>query len=288
MPTRQHHKLQFGYTITSWYVLCNVAISPTRRLKMRRSTPNIHAIRLYSVLVSIYVLKVSGWIQRSACGSSRAKTPVSSTPFEMDYYDADGNDGISQVPLARPQETKLILGINKYSHDTSLCAADLETGEVLFALSKERLSRKKHDAGNILSLVESCLDALDLDLDSVERVVLNNHHHRILPLEENHSHLVWETGLKINGGVEEGYEEDENLLPEAEKIEISHHLAHCYSVASQAPFESGVSPHVPWQSLLRLLCLTNSCFTDCVCDGWYGRVVQDHAGRCTHQRFLLR
>ena len=205
----------------------------------------------------------------------------------MDYYDADGSDDISQVPLARPQGTKLVLGINKYSHDTSLCAADLETGEVLFALSKERLSRKKHDAGNTLSLVESCLDTLDLDIDSIEKVVLNNHHHRILPLEENHSHLVWESGLKVNGGVEEGYEEDENLLPDAEKFEISHHLAHCYSVASQAPFESGVSPHFLRQARFRLPCLIHSCFADCLCDGRYGRVVQNHARRCTHQRPLL-
>ena len=146
-----------------------------------------------------------------------------STPFELDYYDdassnpySDGGDQPSS--LACPADTKLVLGLNKYSHDASLCAANAETGEVLFAIAKERLSRKKNDSGNVLTMVESCLESLDLDYDAIQKVVMNNHHHRILPLEENRAHMEWESALGINGGVEAGYEEEENLLPDAERV----------------------------------------------------------------------
>ena len=146
----------------------------------------------------------------------------------------------NKPPLAVPEDTKLVFGINKYSHDTSLCAADATTGKVLFYLAKERLTRKKHDSGNVASLVEKCLDALDLSLDAVETVVMNNHHHRVLPLEASKEHLEWECGLGINQGAEEGYDDEENILTHATRLELSHHLAHAYSAATQAPFEKGM------------------------------------------------
>jgi phosphoribosyl-AMP cyclohydrolase len=145
-----------------------------------------------------------------------------STPFELDYYDDSSNpygDNDEQPSsLACPADTKLVLGLNKYSHDTSLCAANAETGEVLFAIAKERLSRKKNDSGNVLTMVETCLESLDLDYDAITKVVMNNHHHRILPLEENRAHMEWESALGINGGAEAGYEEEENVLPDAERV----------------------------------------------------------------------
>lgn len=137
-------------------------------------------------------------------------------------------------------DTKLVFGINKYSHDTSLCAADAASGQVLFYMSKERLTRKKHDSGNVASLVEKCLDVLQLDLDAVETVIVNNHHHRLLPLEASKEHMEWECGLVINNGSEEGYDDEENILTNAKKSELSHHLAHAYSAATQAPFDRGM------------------------------------------------
>lgn len=172
----------------------------------------------------------------------------------MDYYeDAEnpfGSESSSSAnseyssKLACPPDTKLVIGLNKYTHDTSLCAADAKTGKVLFAITKERLSRKKHDAGNVASMVELCLDVLDLDYDdAIEKVVMNNHHHRILPLEKDHRHLEWEVGLGINGGTEgDEYNDEYNLLTVAgdKRIELSHHLAHAYSTATQSPFETGM------------------------------------------------
>ena len=178
-------------------------------------------------------------------------TELLSTPFELDYYEDSENpfdsdaSGKYSSSLACPPDTKLIIGLNKYTHDTSLCAADAKTGEVLFAISKERLSRKKHDAGNVASMVEACLDSLDLDYDdAIEKVVMNNHHHRILPLEKDKEHLKWEVGLNINGGAEGDEYDDEfnllNVVGDDNKIEISHHLAHAYSTATQAPFDKGL------------------------------------------------
>ncbi|KAL3800370.1 hypothetical protein HJC23_003666 [Cyclotella cryptica] len=179
-----------------------------------------------------------------------------STPFDLDMYDpsedseldASSNpfqpedDEFDASPLAVDPDTKLVLGINKYSHDTTLCAANIETGEVLLALSKERITRKKHDGGNTAELVEMCLDQLDLDLDAVVKVVMNNHHHRILPfIEKNALHMEWEEGLGINGGQEDGYSDEYNILTSVEdKIELSHHLAHAYSAAAQCPFDEGM------------------------------------------------
>lgn len=120
--------------------------------------------------------------------------------------------------LAVSPDTKLVLGLNKYSHDTSICAANAQTGEILFGISKERLTRQKHDSGNVASLVETCLECLDLNQDAIETVVVNNHHHRVLPLEANRAHLEWECGLGINGGAEVGYDDEENLLTGAKRV----------------------------------------------------------------------
>ena len=163
---------------------------------------------------------------------------ASTNPFRPD----EEGDDERRPPLAVPSDTRLILGINKYSHDTTVCAADASSGEVLLALSKERFTRKKHDGGNVATLVESCLDQLDLDVDAISRVVMNNHHHRILPfVERDVRHMEWEEGLGINGGIEEGYSDEYNLLEGVEdRFELSHHLAHAYSAAAQCPFDDGM------------------------------------------------
>ena len=182
---------------------------------------------------------------RSALHSASSESARhSTTPFEADFYGDDDvvNPFLEDVsPIAVPSDTKLVIGLNKYTHDTSLCAADARTGKVLFGLAKERLGdRQKNSAGNVASLVEKCLECLDLDLDAIERVVVNNHHHRVLPLEQDLEHMQWESELNLNAGDESGYDEDENLLPNAQHSEVSHHLSHAYSTAAQAPFDSGL------------------------------------------------
>jgi len=207
---------------------------------------------LLSSLSSLNTITAFGIIQqvpthtqndyRTSPFSIASSTALQSTPFDASMYEnEDINPFTSSLnPLAAPLNTKLVVGLNKYSHDTALCAADASTGEVLFAMSKERLSRKKHDGGNVATLVEICLEQLELELEDIVKVVVNNHHHRVLPMEESFNTLEWEDGMGINGGSEEGYIDEENLLSHAEKLELSHHLAHAYSAASQCPFNNGM------------------------------------------------
>ena len=227
---------------------------------------------LVALLLTLETLGVHAWIQlplytRTVRNSGRniatrqdttTTTLFVNTPFEADLYDDDDDDAMNPFlrdassrsiqplsTLVDPDSTRLVIGLNKYSHDTSLCAADAQTGQVLYAQAKERIGRRrrrqKHDAGNVAELVDTCLEALDLDLSHVDCVIANNHHHRILPLESSVAHMEWEAGLYMNGGREDGYTEPENLFPDVSiKWELSHHLAHAYSVAAQAPFDSGM------------------------------------------------
>lgn len=149
-----------------------------------------------------------------------SKSHLHSTPFEAGFYDDAINrlGGDATSPLAVSPDTKLVLGLNKYSHDTSICAANAATGQVLFALAKERLTRRKHDSGNAATLVETCLECLDLPFDAIESVVVNNHHHRVLPMESNRAQMEWECGLGINGGAEVGYDDEENVLSTVKRV----------------------------------------------------------------------
>lgn len=82
-----------------------------------------------------------------------------------------------------------------------------------------------------------------MDIENISTVVMNNHHHRILPfVEANVDHMEWEEGLGINNDDEDdGYSDEYNVLECVEdKLEMSHHLAHAYSAAAQCPFEDGM------------------------------------------------
>ena len=130
---------------------------------------------------------------------------------------------ICQTPLVdalRP----LIVGLNKYSHDASCCIIDSTNGKVLFSQAKERLSRIKHDGGAIGELLLYGLESIDATIDDVSTVVSNNHHHRVLPFERR---LPFYRGLKYTP---EDYSDVSNLLPNAQHFELSHHLAHAWSV----------------------------------------------------------
>ena len=60
-------------------------------------------------------------------------------------------------------------------------------------------------------------------------------------MEANVNHMEWEEGLGINGGLEDGYSDEYNLLDCVDdKLEMSHHLAHAYSAAAQCQFDKGM------------------------------------------------
>ena len=135
----------------------------------------------------------------------------------------------------------LIVGLNKYSHDASCCIIDSTNGKVLFSQAKERLSRIKHDGGAIGELLLYGLESIDATIDDVSTVVSNNHHHRVLPFERR---LPFYRGLKYTP---EDYSDVSNLLPNAQHFELSHHLAHAWSVVG-----------IIWRSNRSRYCICNA------------------------------
>ncbi len=107
-------------------------------------------------------------------------------------------------------------------------------GEMLFCGEKERITRKKHDGGDTAELVEHALDAVGAQLSDVRMVCANNHLFRIDRFEES---VEWATALFQ---YRSSYTSDFNLLPGIERIELSHHLAHAWSVLPYAPFDEGI------------------------------------------------
>lgn len=128
----------------------------------------------------------------------------------------------------------LIIGLNKYSHDSSVCVLSARDGSCLFAGEKERLTRVKHDGGDSAGLIAHALASVDATTDDVRLVVSNNHHHRIAPFERR---IPWAVSM---GVYPSSYAAVENLLPGATHAELSHHLAHAWSSAALAPFQRGL------------------------------------------------
>lgn len=193
---------------------------------------------LFAFTYTVHSFQICRHPFRTAKKSGRGAWSQSATPDDVTDAVIVEDDRSNK----KRSEMKLVVGLCKYSHDSSICAADAETGEVLFYLSKERLSRRKHDGGPTGTLVEEMLHTLRLDVSNIDRVVVNNHHHRVLPQEESFAKLEWQVGLGIN------YDNDDNVLDEYNLLseqsdnthELSHHIAHAYSVAAQAPFERGL------------------------------------------------
>lgn len=142
----------------------------------------------------------------------------------------------------------LVIGLNQYSHDASIAVLNAQTGAILFALSKERLSRRKHDGGDVAHLVKHALLTLcemhsfEMSnlLSMVRLVVANNHHFRIAAYERRVRFL---TSLKY---AEETVTSEWNLIgttngvSNGTKIEISHHLAHAFSAVWESNMERGL------------------------------------------------
>ena len=139
------------------------------------------------------------------------------------------------VPMSK--QDSYILGINAYDHDTSACL--LRNGEIAFAISKERITRKKHDSGFFREAVDYCMNAEGITLDDVDLVVRNSY---VLPVDDMETRM-------LSVFVPEVMDLDERakamshplFLPRSNKVvTVSHHLAHAYSAFAVCPFEDGV------------------------------------------------
>jgi len=129
--------------------------------------------------------------------------------------------------------TRYVLGLNQYTHSASACLID-EHGELVFALAKERVTRKKHDGGDNAEVVDAVLQGAGISPEQIELCVANNHLFRIPLFEQT---LPWAVALNQHPST---YLSPSNLLPGVQRHELSHHLAHAWSVLTHAPFDRGL------------------------------------------------
>ncbi|GAB0490023.1 hypothetical protein MMPV_001252 [Pyropia vietnamensis] len=140
-------------------------------------------------------------------------------------------------PYPHPPSPALVVGINKYSHDTSVAVVDAASSTLLYASAKERHSRRKHDGGGTAALVAHALGHLPgfpepaTAAAAVVQVVVNNHHERVASLEAT-DRLAFGVAT---GALPAAYAMPGNVLGSGPggaglpQTEVSHHLAHAAS-----------------------------------------------------------
>ena len=129
------------------------------------------------------------------------------------------------------------LGINAYDHDVSACL--LRDGAIAFAISKERLTREKHDTGFYQGVIDYCLAAEGISLEDLDLVVRNCY---VLPVEDLEVRMVSQDVPEVMDDVERVQAAKHPLfLSRSNKVlTLSHHLAHAYSAFAACPFDEGV------------------------------------------------
>jgi len=184
-----------------------------QHLMTRRRSPVLILLGCYASSMAALV-QPSPLAMRTAPASRRRSEPVSAAAADTQRW---------------------VLGMNKYSHDAGVCLLSLD-GERSIIVPKERVTRVKHDGGDCAAATQHALEAVGATLDDVVVACANNHHFRIAPFEKR---APWQTALGINFGVESTVS-PYNLLPTVPRHEVSHHLAHAWSVLTQAPFDEGL------------------------------------------------
>jgi carbamoyltransferase len=130
-----------------------------------------------------------------------------------------------------------VLGLNAYDHDVSACL--LRDGAIAFAISKERITREKHDTGFYQEVIDYCLAAEGITLADIDLVVRNCY---VLPVEDLETRMVSQDVPEVLSDAERALAEKNPLyLAQSDKvITVSHHLAHAYSAFAVCPFDEGV------------------------------------------------
>lgn len=129
-----------------------------------------------------------------------------------------------------------ILGINAYDHDVSACL--LRNGVIVVAISKERITRYKHDTGFYGKVIDYCLEAAGICLDDLRLIVRNSYVMPVGKLEERLCYRDWKSYLDRS---ERAIAARHPLFlsDDPRVVDISHHLAHAYSAFAVSPFEAG-------------------------------------------------
>jgi carbamoyltransferase len=136
-----------------------------------------------------------------------------------------------------PKKHVYVLGINAYDHDVSACL--LRDGAIAFAISKERITREKHDTGFYQEVVDYCLAAEGIALADVDLVVRNCY---VLPVEDLEVRMVSQDVPEIMDDKErlQAAKNPLYLASSDNVVTVSHHLAHAYSAFAACPFDEGV------------------------------------------------
>src|SRR5215207_4207910 len=136
-----------------------------------------------------------------------------------------------------PKKHVYVLGMNAYDHDVSACL--LRDGEIAFAISKEGITRAKHDTGFYQEVVHYCLSAEGISLTDVDLVVRNCY---VLPFEDLETRMVSQDVPEVMDDAERLQAAKHPLyLSRSDKVlTVSHHLAHAYSAFAVCPFDEGV------------------------------------------------
>ncbi|MBU2532362.1 MAG: carbamoyltransferase, partial [Alphaproteobacteria bacterium] len=136
-----------------------------------------------------------------------------------------------------PSKPIYVLGINAYDHDVSACL--VRDGAIVSAITKERITRQKHDTGFFQEVVDYVLDHEGITLDDIELVVRNCY---VLPVADLEERLKYEDVPEFMNMEERRLAASSRLTgPDTDKLRtVSHHVAHAYSAFAVSPFESGV------------------------------------------------
>ncbi len=128
------------------------------------------------------------------------------------------SDNVGSAPIYMPRKNTYVLGTG-LSHDGSACL--LKDGEIVVAIEKERITRRKHDGGNDSDAIQYCLDTAGISLSDVALVV------------QNELYGMFEWGNSEYLGEPRLFRDDVGVPI----VTISHHLAHAYNAVGMAPFD---------------------------------------------------
>lgn len=122
-----------------------------------------------------------------------------------------------------------VLGTNIRSHLASACL--LRNGEVLVAISKERLSRIKYDGGDEAEPVRYCLETAGIGIEDLDLVVQNTY---LSHPPQTREQILFNRKLPLPDAPYL-FSLGDGESPRV--VTISHHLAHAYSTFPVSPFE---------------------------------------------------
>jgi carbamoyltransferase len=136
-----------------------------------------------------------------------------------------------------PKIHTYILGINAYDHDVSACL--LRDGELAFAISKERITRKKNATGFYAEAVDYCLQAEGITLDDVDLIVTNCYVLPVPEIEERLLHQDEPLYLETEADRSRAFRHPLFHSKSNKVVTISHHVGHAYSAFAACPFTEG-------------------------------------------------